>query len=351
MSSKGVFDTVIEDIPRKLYFGFYSRVQLLAKAINWRKQTGASISMCVKALQAGYSPKSYSYLDIGTKDESLYLSNHQPIQKLNGRATDVLHDKLAVYAIFSEYSENFPTLHGTIHDGRYYSKTGNATLLETVDLHQTVIAKPIHGSEGDGVYKISRSNGYNINGESISEADTEDLFSNLEEDYLVTDYINQHEYADKIAPYSVNSIRLWTVVEPHSGEYQVVRGAHRFGSEQSAPTDNWQNGGVAAPIDCTTGEIQPAVIVDEGGKRQRVDSHPETGSRISGVEIPMWDEVCEIATEAALHYPVARVIAWDFVITDEKPMILEASAQPGINTVQLESGLLEESILRQLLNV
>lgn len=319
-------------------------------AVEYHQEQNASVKGCIRALREGFDPKYYFFLGLDTRDSKLYLKNNRPISEANRDTSSVLYDKFAIYNIFSDFESKFPSLYGTIHSGRYEPQNDNEseTLRDAVDTYGVIIGKPFNGYEGRDIFKIEKlDDAYLINGERASANDVDNLQASLNEDFIITECIEQHSYSSEIAPWGVNTIRLLTALDPETGEVHVVRAAHRFSTEESAPTDNWQNGGVAAPIDDETGELQ-SIVVLRNGRRAEIESHPGTEQAVSGVDIPMWNEVCNMATQAHKKYQMAVLIGWDIAITEEGPMFLEASGGPGINILQLGGGLLEEDVVRRI---
>ena len=54
---------------------------------------------------------------------------------------------------------------------------------------------------------------------------------------------------------------------------------------------------------------------------------PGWGTRIEGIELPMWDEALELAHAAMPHFLPNRSIGWDVAITDRGPVIVEANRE------------------------
>lgn len=349
--TRRIFESLIVDKPRDIYRATYPRAKRLVEAVEWISMSGTSVKTCYKALGVGFSPKYYLFLDLESKDHSKYILSNAPIRYVNGQSVHVLQDKMAVYAVFDKFSDQFPTLYGSIHDGRYYSRQEDevADLEEAVDTYGSLVIKPVTGQEGRGVYKIEKGSPYFINAKRSTSNEVRNLQSTINEDYLVTQTVIQHVYARKIYPHSANSIRVLTAIDPKTGEPCVVRAVHRFGTSESVPTDNWENGGIAAPIDVEFGEIKSTAVLDNQFNRNPIDKHPESGEKISGVAVEMWDEVEELVKRGALLYPAARVIGWDIIVTADGPVILEASGRPGSHMLQLEKGLLEDEVMKRVL--
>jgi hypothetical protein len=342
------------------------RAKLLYYSIYEHVETGRPLTECVAAIRHGFKPKYYYILGLDSpeRDPSLYVSREKPryagekhkgpFRMANQNAWNVLQDKVAIYSLFDHISDYLPALYGTINDGVYHSRDGGATnsLAEAVDAYDTIAAKPVDREQGKGFYKITAADdgGFRMNSESVSHQDLERFQYNLGfRNYMVTEFIHQHEYSERIFPYTTNTIRVLTVVDPDTGDPHIIRPVHRFGTEKSMPVDNLENGGVLAPIDKESGKIKQFVVFDEDGRRARRDIHPDSNQEVTGTTVPNWEESKSIILEGARSYPMARIIGWDLVITSEKPMILEASGQPGSISPQIEQGLLQDPIARKVL--
>lgn len=328
-----------------------SPIELGCYATHYYQETDKSRIECLTDAKRGFKPESYFFLGLDTRDTDRYIPGTDSIRLVNKNASDVLNDKVAIYSIYNEIADHFPTLYGMIHDDRYVSQgCESQSLREAVEINEKVVVKPADLWQGKGVHIISYTNEeYRVDGDLVDEAAVDQLQRNSGyENYMVTAYLQQHSYADEIFDGSTNSIRVMTAIDPENGKSQVVRAAHRFGTVASVPTDNWESGGVAAPIDHESGEIQRLVVLDENGKRQRSDRHPETDAQVAGVTVPMWEQVRETICRGAQSYQMARLTAWDVVVTEDGPMILEASGAPGVHTLQLDNGLLENPVVRRV---
>lgn len=335
---------------------------MLYYAAKYHVETGTPIKECLTAVRHGFKPEYYAFLGLGSRDPEVYVSRESreyiernyrgPFRHANQNARHVLQDKVAIYSIFDTIDGYFPELYGTIHDGRYSSHDDGVSnsLLEAVETYGTVAAKPVDKEQGKGFYKISVEDGFLINGEKITEEGLEQVQGDLAySNYMVTEYVQQHDYADRIFPRTTNTIRVLTVIDPDTGKPHIVRPVHRFGTTESVPVDNFDNGGVIAPINIESGKLGSLVVLDENGKRQRRNDHPDTEVSVAGINVPMWDNARNVILEGAQSYPTARIIGWDLVITSHQPIILEASGQPSNVIPQLERGLLENSTVRRVL--
>jgi len=89
---------------------------------------------------------------------------------------------------------------------------------------------------------------------------------------------------------------------------------------------NLHQGCIGAGIDITTGKTLTAVW-----RNEVVHEHPDTNNPVSGVEIPRWDTLLEIAA-ASYELTGLAYQGIDLVLDkDLGPLILELNARPGLN--------------------
>jgi len=109
----------------------------------------------------------------------------------------------------------------------------------------------------------------------------------------------------------------------------------RLPTRASSGRANLHQGAVGAGIDLATGIARQGVC-----KSRVVDTHPDTGQRLTGLHITHWPQLLRAAIRLADCLELAYV-GIDFVLDAESgPMVLEANARPGLG-IQLatHSGL------------
>jgi hypothetical protein len=164
---------------------------------------------------------------------------------------------------------------------------------------------------------------------------------------LVEHVIPQHPFWRELYPDSGNSMRILTLWTPGTPAPFIAAAAQRIGASDTAPTDNFQGGGIGAPIELDTGTLRRAVRRSPQGQRQELTHHPETGVRIEGARLPYWESICETTLRAATVLGIARYVGWDVMVdVDGRPIIIEGNANSGVRVLQLESGLLKNPAVR-----
>lgn len=187
---------------------------------------------------------------------------------------------------------------------------------------ETVVAKPTDEACGRGVEKINKSD----------YESTAAMYKHLTETgrFLVEECIVQHPVLSGIYPYSVNTLRIVSLTSD-DGTPNILYAFIRIGNGGRV-VDNINAGGMAAPIDLDTGVINN-VAFDKDSRYY--DTHPQTGSPIVGVKIPMWDEAKELVLKAAKMIPQLRYVGWDVAITPDKPVFVEGNQHPGHDILQM----------------
>jgi alpha-L-glutamate ligase-like protein len=100
----------------------------------------------------------------------------------------------------------------------------------------------------------------------------------------------------------------------------------RLPTRMSDGKANLHRGCIGAGIDISTGRTLTAVW-----RNSIVTVHPDTGNPVSGVEIPQWARLLEIAAGA---YEMTNLgyQGIDLVLDRERgPLLLELNARPGLN--------------------
>ncbi len=192
-------------------------------------------------------------------------------------------------------------------------KVGLEGLKEFVEQREEVIFKPNHGSHGIGVFAYKKN-----------ENRIEDVFAEISgNDYLCEEYIVQHPEMERMSPGSVNTIRVITLND--HGKISIIDTAMRMGAGDKV-CDNICNGGYAATLDPKTGI---AITIGSDIERNTCIFHPSSGQQIIGFNVPHWDKVIALATEAALRTPDVPSVGWDVAITPDDVCLVELNGSYG----------------------
>lgn len=203
---------------------------------------------------------------------------------------------------------------------------GEDTFVQFLQKHKKVILKPDMGSLGKDVRLF----------EYTDEAAAREYFRSIGTyDYTVCEeLIIQHPVLNQLNPYSVNTIRISTLLL--DGEVEILAATLRCGSRADSIVDNLSSGGIGVPVDVDTG------ILCTYGKdfEQKAHSHhPTSGVQIIGLQIPHWDQAVALVKQAHKQVPHCSLYGWDIAITENGVDIVEANSKPGIKNMQLLDGV------------
>jgi len=143
------------------------------------------------------------------------------------------------------------------------------------------------------------------------------------EGYIVEHYLPQHPVLSAIHPNSVNTLRIW--LYQARGECRIAGAFLRVGRKGSM-VDNTSSGGIYCPVDLQTGTLTYAANAKD--PLETMDNHPDTGGRITGVQLPYWNECQEVAKRALQAFPHVNVAGVDVAIGTEGPAMIELNVRP-----------------------
>lgn len=198
---------------------------------------------------------------------------------------------------------------------------GEKVFIDFVKKYKEIIIKPDCGSLGKGVERFVYT----------SEDAARQKFANFSATTpsVCEEYIHQHLTMQTLCPYTVNTIRIVSVLK--DGEVEIVSATMRSGAKANCVVDNMLSGGVGAQVDIATG------IVSTFGIDYAFNSfahHPVSGVQIIGFTIPNWEQAIERVKQAHKRLPQCLVFGWDIAITPDGVDIVEVNNSPGSRIMQ-----------------
>lgn len=329
---------------RILYFGYFIKStdygQLWKDFARVKNKHGIShlklfLDMIVSSFRYKSSFHDYFMYGFYAKDDqqrNSYLTTgglYEFYTALNVKSQTVnFRDKAKFNQIFSKYIRR-DYLYLNHHDFEKFD--------EWIIGRDCIVAKPNKGVAGRGIEKIY------VGDYSTAKGLYDHLISkglNLIEECIV-----QHPKINEINPSSVNTIRVITVKWKDSVD--IIGAAFRIGVDKYV--DNFSAGGIAAPVEITTGKVyKPAV-----SKRELVtySHHPKTNCKIEGFKIPFWDDVIDMVNGASMIIPSVKTIGWDIAITSNGPELVEGNDNWDKDILQLTTGMGKKNMLEKCLLV
>lgn len=195
--------------------------------------------------------------------------------------------------------------------------------------HKTIMAKTINLCCGKGIEKITYTENMDINS----------LYNLLKSNnqFLIEEYVHQHNDLNKLYPCSVNTLRIVTIFKNNNVFIPFV--CLRIGNKENV-VDNFNAGGLLAIVN-KNGIIETPAI-DKKGNSYLV--HPYTNTQIVGYKIPLFEQSIEMVKKLALVTPEIRYTGWDISITPNGPVVIEGNPFPGHDVYQSKISLQNNKI-------
>lgn len=266
------------------------------------------------------------------------------LRHINNKYRYWCEDKITIKYICSEYNECFPEYYYHI-----ILKNGNNKVIPMMDcpegfgnhfedifklVHEKKVLalKPDEGSHGDGFYKFEYVDGkYLLNHNPAEKQDVLDILEDVNNQYIVTEYINMHNEIKRIYDGAVNTIRM--IVFKKDGKNPVIGNAYmRFGSKKTGAVDNMGAGGMFAKIDIDTGCFYDSKIITENEIKECL-YHPDTGVKIEGI-LPNWEQTKQLVLEVAKGIPQLEYFGFDLAITENGVKFPEINRFPDYPAIE-----------------
>ncbi len=298
---------------------------MLDKIGSIHRKTGRSrlaifwdMRACAVKYGAGYIDYDlFEMYSLTPEQRDTYLTrgrNNELVARYNDRAhMDELGDKIKFNAKFTPFLRR---------DWVPVTGENREEVLAFLAHHPVFMAKPSQGSCGWGIEKVNRED----------YPSPEVLYEHLAQRaplLELEEVIVQHPAVAAIYPGAINTVRMVTI-RGKSGAVYLVTAMFRIGNGKFV--DNFNSGGMVAPMDPDTG-----TVIDRALDKQKnlYVNHPATGAPIQGFTFPDWDRAVALVKEAAQVVPEVGYVGWDVCFTPEGPCLVEGNQFPGHDIYQL----------------
>lgn len=264
------------------------------------------ISLCY--IHYGATPDEYFLLGLDSKSRT----------EREAMVTDMLKDKESLRTISIERfnSDLTDKYNFYCHNKAFFrreaiyvdSSTDRNELIGFLNRHRRVFAKPIDGSYGAGAHIIDIEHGQDAA-----------LLEFAEGRWIVEELIIQDSLMACWNQTSVNTVRVPSIMA--AGKPTVIGPFLRTG-RRGAVIDNAGGGGVLAALDAFDGRV-----ISDGFSEQNIFyvSHPDSGIKFKGWQVPRWDELMHLSAEIHRNMPDHKYIAFDFALTPDGWVLIEGN--------------------------
>ena len=297
---------------------------MLSKINSIHKKTGKSrihifndMRECAVKYGAGYSDYDlFEMYNLTDEERDTYITrgrNNDLIKKYNNpEYNHIFRNKVEFNTKFKDFVKR---------DFIEVNSSKKEDVIKFMNKHTIFMAKPVIGTCGKGIEKFNT-------GDYQSLDEIYDYLTREGMNYELEEVIKQSDSVSKIYPGSINTVRIVTIVD--SGVPHIICAYFRIGNGKYV--DNFNSGGMVAPVNEETGEVIDKAI---DKKKNLYERHPATKEVIKGFCFPDWDKAIEMVKKASLVVPEMRYIGWDVCFSDKGPVLVEGNEYPGHDIYQL----------------
>ena len=254
----------------------------------------------------------------------------------NGAYSGIIDNKLYLPLLLEKYKEYVPEYYYFKDEYGFLplNKKGHVRVsiddfLELLHKETMLCLKHTHSSVGQGFMLCKYSKGcYYINKELIDKDKFVSIVSSLKE-YIVTEYIQQHDYAKEINSTSLNTIRFLCAWDYKKCSFFVARCFHRFGCNGNIVDNVGSGNGMLVFVNPETGVLKKngAINQNHSGDRFAEDIiHPDSNRILTNLQIPNFENVRNKIIEIANSISYLRWVGFDVAITADSFKIIEVNS-------------------------
>jgi hypothetical protein len=252
----------------------------------------------------------------------------------------ILNDKGLFYRFCMECGISVPRLLGLLfRDCAGWAEGGEVLATPEDWAHfferscpEDFVVKPSRSEYGTGIRFIRRRGGKLTGPEGMCFTGLslyESLLSDRRFDsFVVQSRVENHQALTEMSgERGLQTVRIVTVVR-ENGKTDIICAFLKpiVGSNLVDNHKHGELGNLMAEVLLETGELKKACKMTlNGGGFQDVPIHPRTGVRFEGFQLPLWEETCALARDAALKFLPVRTIGWDIAVTPSGPIVIEGN--------------------------
>ncbi|WP_141363087.1 sugar-transfer associated ATP-grasp domain-containing protein [Glutamicibacter uratoxydans] len=272
------------------------------------------------------------------KNKNEYLSEFDwyRSRSINAPFDSMLNNKIACNEVLRHHI-SVPAIDFVKNKGRLVSLTDISksvkpeAVLEALRDAQTYFLKPLAAGKGKGVHRLDFEDGkYVLDRKPVDDQTILNLIDTLD-GWLLTHGVQQHPILAEIYAETTNTLRMITV-RNQDGDAELLFSVLRVGTAKTVPVDNGSRGGLVAHVDLETGLLSQARTL---WSNDEFDVHPDSGTMIQGTVLPNWEQTCKSVLELADSLPYLQFVAWDVLLTEDGPVVIEANTSSGVNIIQV----------------
>lgn len=250
---------------------------------------------------------------------------------------DAMLNNKIVFSEILQHHISVPEIHYLKNKGRLVAHGRSADVRNIADVlpalrrEGSMFVKPLAAGKGKGVRRLdAEGDRFWVDRVPVT---AQEMIRTLEESdgWFLSSTVEQHPDLAAIYDQTTNTIRLITV-RTAEGDAKIMFAVLRMGTSATIPVDNGSRGGLVARIDLDSGVLSEARTL---WSRDVFTEHPDSGAPIEGALVPQWDEVKRQILTAVDAVPYLQFIAWDILVSEDGPCVIEANTSSGVNIIQV----------------
>lgn len=190
-----------------------------------------------------------------------------------------------------------------------------------------LVIKPADGTKGQSVLTLKYGNMdfYDQDDQLLTNNELEKILSGYtyrdshQTNFMVQQRLKPHESTLRLNDKVPFSYRVLTILN-RNGEPEVVEVNGK--ASRNNVTDNYESGGMVLSVD-SNGICQGGIMKAEPNKV--FDKHPDNDFVLKNWKVPQYEDVCQLAKEAAAAYYFVKCIAWDIIVSSEGVFVIEGN--------------------------
>jgi hypothetical protein len=206
-----------------------------------------------------------------------------------------------------------------------------------------IFVKPLNGAHGEDTFRATRHGGDFEYGDQVGNA--ADFFAYLQRrcgaqaGFILQPRIHPHPEMLSLASANggLPTVRVVTAIYPDGPQVLFACLKIPVGANIADNFGRSTNGNLVAGI-----EVQSGAVTHVRGSSRRdwpvmisVEEHPDTGYRIAGSRVPLWETIIETALQGQRSLPGLKTIGWDIALTPEGVVLVEPNANYGVYSLQV----------------
>lgn len=311
------------------------------------------------ALRNGFYPGKMEIYGLNNNNYQEYVPDYHYflLHPLNHHFRIWINDKLTLKYILNNtlFQHIMPEYYVYVeNDGKYtYLMDFPSSIIKNDDVllnllkcKKELVLKPNSGASGGfGFIKLEYKDNNLLENNKQINIERLNYIRDSIRNYIITDYVHQHEELSAIWPYSECTLRIImckNIKETYDAdEWSCISSFARFGTKFSAGTSNLMSGGIGVGFDFDSGRYYESCFRYkqhcENGT-WKLKEHPDSGVQWAGKIVPQWEYVKRKIYEICHYISSLSFFGLDIIITPDGMKLLEINTLPSMESAQAISG-------------